>query len=118
MRNVLLCAAFAVAAVGSTQALAAQPGAVNPPVASTGSATDTTATSGLKVGLSVKDSTGATIGHLTELKADATGKKMATIHMGADNVSIEADRLTVKDGAATVNATKAELQGMAKKPKG
>jgi len=31
--------------------------------------------------------------------------------------AVEAERLTVKDGAATVNATQAQLKDMAKKPK-
>ena len=120
MRNVFLCttaiAAIAWSALGSAQA--GQPGAVNPPAASTGSASNATAkVSQLSIGLSVKDSTGATVGKLTDLKTDASGKQMATIRMGAHDVSIGADRLKVKDGAAVADATKTELQSMAKKPK-
>lgn len=120
MRTVLFCAVLAVATAASAQALAQdqKSGSVNPPAASTGAAADTTATSGLKVGLAVKDSAGATIGHLTALKADAAGKQMATIHTDAGKVEVAADRLTVKDGAAAIDATKAEVEGMAKKPKG
>jgi hypothetical protein len=44
-------------------ALSSQPGAVNPPKAGTGAAANTAANaSGLAVGLTVKDSAGATIG--------------------------------------------------------
>jgi hypothetical protein len=120
MRNVFLYTATVAAIAWSAQGLAqaAQPGAVNPPAASTGSATNATAkVSQLSVGLMVKDSSGATIGKLTHLKTDAGGKQTATIRMGAGDVSVGADRLTVKDGAAVVNATQAELQTMAKKPK-
>jgi hypothetical protein len=120
MRNVFLCTAAVAAMAWSAQALAQAPqsGAVNPPKASTGSAANTTAmASALTVGLTVKDSTGATVGKLIALKTDASGKEMATIHMGTHDVSIGADRLKVKDGAAVADATKTELQTMAKKPK-
>lgn len=120
MRNVFLCTAAIAAMAWSPQALAqvAKPGAVNPPAASTGLAANATAkVSQLTVGLAVKDSTGATVGKLTDLKTDASGKQMATIRMGANDVSIGADRLKVKDGAAVADATKAELKTMAKKPK-
>jgi hypothetical protein len=120
MRNILLCTAAIATMAWSGQAVAqvSKPGAVNPPTAATGSAANTTASaSGLSVGLSVKDSSGATIGKLTDLKTDASGKEMATIRMGANDVSVGADRLKVKNGAAVVNATKSELKSMAKKPK-
>lgn len=117
MRNLLLCTAAVAALAWNAQALA-QPGAVNPPRAGTGTAANTTATaSGLTVGLTVKDSSGATVGRLADLKADASGKQMATIRMGADDVVVEADKLTAEDGGATVSLTQAELKSMAKKPK-
>lgn len=119
MRKLALCTLTAVAAAWGAQALAQSSGstAVNPPAA-TGSTTNTTATAGdLKTGLSVKDSAGASVGTLTGLKTDASGKRWATIRIGSDDVSIEADKLTAKDGAATVNMTQAELKGLAKKPK-
>jgi len=120
MRNVFLCTTVIAAVAWSAQGLAqaGQPGAVNPVGAATGSAANATAkVSQLSVGLSVKDSTGAIVGKLTDLKTDASGKQMATIRMGAHDVSIGADRLKVKDGAAVADATKTELQSMTKKPK-
>ena len=119
MRKLILSTVALAAVAGSASALAQPPasGAVNPPAATTGLPANTTATtSGLKVGLSVKDAAGATVGKLTDLKTDASGKLMATITMGADTVAVEADKLTAKDGAATVSLTQAELKDMAKKP--
>lgn len=49
-------------------------------------------------------------------KTDANGRRWATIRMGADDVTVEADKLTAKDGAAMVNMTQAQLNGLAKKP--
>jgi hypothetical protein len=69
----------------------------------------------LAVGASVKDKTGATIGSVTEVKPDATGKQVATIKMGADTFAVETDKLAVADGSATINATQAELKAMLKK---
>jgi hypothetical protein len=118
MRKLVLCTLTAAAMAWSAPALAqAGSTAVNPPAA-TGSTTNTTATAGgLKVGLSVKDSAGASVGTLTALETDASGKRWATIRTGADDVSVEADKLMAKDGAATVNMTQAQLKSMAKKPK-
>jgi hypothetical protein len=119
MRKLVLCSLTAAAMAWGAPALAQGSGstAVNPPAA-TGSPANTTAMAGdLKTGLSVKDSTGASVGTLTSLKTDASGKRWATIRIGADDVSVEADKLTAKDGAATVNMTQAQLKSMAKKPK-
>jgi uncharacterized Zn-binding protein involved in type VI secretion len=63
----------------------------------------------------VKDNTGATIGQITQLKPDASGKQVATIKMGSDTFAVDGANLAVQDGAATINATQAELQGMIKK---
>ncbi len=80
------------------------------------SGTDASATaSALAVGLSVKDNTGATIGQVTQLKPDASGKQVATIKMGSDTFAVDAANLAVQDGSAVINATQAELQGMIKK---
>ena len=117
MRNLLLGSLSIAVLAWSGHALAYDAQPVNPPAA-TGAPADTTAMAGdLKVGLSVKDSAGVTVGRLTELKRDAAGKRMATISMGADTVTVEADKLTAKEGAATVSLTQAELKSMAKKPR-
>ncbi len=68
------------------------------------------------VGQTVKDNTGATIGSVAELKADATGKQMATIAMGADKFAVDASSLGVEDNVATINLTAAQLQAMIQKP--
>lgn len=60
----------------------------------------------------MKDKTGATIGQVTEVKADASGAKIATIKMGDKSFSVATSSLGVADGAATINATQAEVQSM------
>jgi hypothetical protein len=84
--------------------------------AASGAAADTSATaSALAVGLTVKDNTGASIGQITQLKPDASGKQVATIKMGSDTFAVDGANLAVQDGAAVINATQTELQGMIKK---
>lgn len=81
-----------------------------------GAGADASATAAtLAVGATVKDNTGASIGTVTDLKPDATGKQVATIKMGADTFAVETDKLAVADGAATINASQAELKAMLKK---
>lgn len=129
MRSILITGAAALALTTALPAFAQTMGAAGPktatppadtapatPPASTGAATDTSATAAaLAVGLSVKDNTGATIGQITQLKPDASGKQVATIKMGSDTFAVDGANLAVQDGAATINATQAELQGMIKK---
>jgi hypothetical protein len=57
--------------------------------------------------MSVKDNTGAIIG---EVKALNNGQ--ATIQMGSDVFSVEASKLGVANGVATINATQAQLKAM------
>jgi hypothetical protein len=66
-------------------------------------------------GMSVKDNTGALIGEVTDVKADASGKSVATIKMGTNTFSVDAANLAVADGAATVNASQADIAKMIKK---
>jgi hypothetical protein len=66
----------------------------------------------LAVGLPVRDNTGTVIGRITKVGADASGAQVATIRMGVDTVQVEADRLTVHNGLAEIDATPAELRGM------
>ena len=68
------------------------------------------------VGMSVKDKAGVALGEVTELKADSSGKQIATIKMGADTFSVEADKIGVQSGAGMINLTQAEIQAMIKKP--
>lgn len=69
----------------------------------------------VKTGMSVKDNTGATIGQISDVKAGADGKTTATIKMGADSFAVDVASLAVADGAATVNATHADIKKMLKK---
>lgn len=64
----------------------------------------------------VKDSTGATIGSIAEVTAGPGGQQVAVIKMGADSFTVETAKLQVVAGAATVNATQAQIQAMMKKP--
>jgi hypothetical protein len=57
--------------------------------------------------MSVKDSTGATIGQVTSVKAG-----LATIKMGSQTFTVDSSKLGVQNGAATINATQAELEKM------
>jgi hypothetical protein len=57
--------------------------------------------------MSVKDNTGAVIGQVTGIK-----NGLATIKMGASTFTAETSKLGVQGGAATINATQAQLQGM------
>jgi hypothetical protein len=65
------------------------------------------ATADVAAGMSVKDNTGTTIGSVTDVKND-----LATIKMGSDTFTVETSKLAVQNGAATINATQAELKKM------
>jgi hypothetical protein len=80
-------------------------------------APSTGAAASLAAGLPVKDKTGMTIGSVTDVKTDASGKKVAMIKMGADNFAVDASALAVENGAATINATRSEISTMLGKAK-
>jgi hypothetical protein len=71
----------------------------------------------LATGQTVKDNTGTTIGQITELKTDAGGHQMATIKMGTSTFAVEASKLAVQDGSATINLSQQQLNAMIPKPK-
>ena len=101
--------------VGATEApdASASSAPTAAPMPSTGTRTDTAATASaasVSTGMSVKDNTGAIIGEVSAVKAG-----IATIKMGADVFTVDNDKLAVQDGAATVNATQADIRGMLKK---
>jgi hypothetical protein len=81
------------------------------PSATTPSGTNAAANAGASAdvasGMSVKDNTGAVIGQVTAVKGD-----MATIKMGADTFTVDTSKLGVQGGAATINASQAELKKM------
>jgi len=91
----------------------AAPTTTAPPSSSapTGSTSDTAANAGasttLTTGMSVKDNTGAIIGEVKALKGG-----VATIAMGSDTFTVDASKLGVQGGAATINATQAEIRKM------
>jgi hypothetical protein len=60
--------------------------------------------------MSVKDNTGAIIGEVSGVKAG-----VATIKMGEDSFTVDTAKLGVTNGAATINATAADIRGMLKK---
>jgi hypothetical protein len=60
----------------------------------------------------VKDNTGATIGEISSLSPGANGAQMAVIKMGADTFQVQTDRLGSGAGAATINLTQAQINGM------
>jgi hypothetical protein len=81
------------------------------PSASTGANANASVPAQLAAGLAVKDNTGASIGQIASVETDSkTGQKMATIKMGSDSFRLPADRLSVADGAATVNLSQAQIQ--------
>jgi hypothetical protein len=57
--------------------------------------------------MSVKDNTGALIGEVKSIKGG-----VATIQMGADTFTVDSNKLGVAGGAATINASQAELKKM------
>ena len=84
------------------------------PKADTGASTNTTAseaapTAPVAAGLTVKDNTGVAIGQVTDVKADASGKSMATVKMGTKSFQVPAANLAVQNGAAVINLTKAQI---------
>ena len=83
------------------------------PAASTGTSANTSATAGgFTVGMPVKDNTGATIGTISDIKADASGKPSAVIRMGTDQFAVSTSNLGQTDGAATINLTQAQINAM------
>jgi hypothetical protein len=83
--------------------------------AKTGTKADTNATTpSLKSGMTVKDSTGATIGKIAKLDNDT-----ATIKMSSGTFTAPTSTLAVEGKAATINMTKADIEAQVKasKPK-
>ena len=111
-------AAFALPAYAQSEGAAAaaetSPSASSTAPAETGSAAPASTTSAaptLSVGQPVKDKTGAVIGQIAELKPSAGGQT-ATVKMGEQTFAVDAQSFAVQNGAAVINATKAELQSM------
>ena len=79
--------------------------------ARTGASADTAANAGasttLMSGMSVKDNTGALIGEVKSVKGG-----IATVAMGSDTFTVDSNKLAVAGGAATINASQAEIKKM------
>ena len=88
--------------------------AAQAPAASTAPAAP--AAGGVTVGLPVKDMTGAVIGQVSEVTAGPSGQQVAVIKMGADVFTVETAKLQVKEGAAHVYATEAQIRQLMGKP--
>jgi hypothetical protein len=71
-------------------------------------------TPGLKVGMPVKDSSGATIGAVSEMKPEGngSGRMFATVKMGADQFAVDASSLQVANGVATINMSQDQIAAM------
>ena len=133
MNKRLALAAAAILSLSATSALAQSPTtsadpaappstSATPPAdqpadtsASTAPSASSSGTDVVASGMAVKDNTGATIGQISEVKTGADGKKTATIKMGADTFAVDTASLAISGGAATVNATQAEIKKMLKK---
>jgi hypothetical protein len=57
--------------------------------------------------MTVKDNTGASIGQVTGVKSG-----VATIKMGTDTFTVDTSKLAVENGAATINASQADIKKM------
>jgi hypothetical protein len=107
--------AVAAPALAQTTAPADQTTPPAAPAEGAAPAAGATAAAPVAAGQPVKDSTGAVIGEVAEVKPDATGKPMATIKMGTDSFAVAVANLAVSDGATLINATQAEIKAMLKK---
>jgi hypothetical protein len=126
LKTMLGAAALAVAipAIAAAQTAAGSTGAASSTDQTAGASAATAPATGavagaaaITAGLPVKDKTGAAIGQVTDVKADASGKQVATIKMGADTFAVDTSSLAVDNGAATINATQAEIKAMLPKKK-
>lgn len=82
------------------------------PAAGAASASASGANASVTTGMAVTDNTGLTIGQITEVNTDPTGKKTATIKMGAETFALDTASLAVTGKSAQVNATQAEIRTM------
>src|SRR5579871_6817182 len=104
---------FAGPALAATPPPAGGAPTTTPPADSTAGAPSATAAgvnASVTVGMPVKDNTGAQIGQVSAVGPDSSGKTMATVKMGAQVFSVDASVLAVAGGAATINATKAQIE--------
>ena len=99
---------FAAAALlaAPTIALAQATDAPSKPSASAAGAP---AAATVTAGLPVMDKDGKPVGKVKRVETDASGNKVATITMGAEEFGVPASAMVVDKGAAKLNVTKSEL---------
>jgi hypothetical protein len=101
------------AATPAPNAPSAPPGAATEPTAPSAAAqTGAEAAGTVTVGQPVKDNTGMTIGKVTKVNPGPGGKQTAVIAMGAQSFAVDTSALAVQNGAAVINASQSEIQGM------
>lgn len=98
------------------EAAPAQDHSAHAAAAPAAAATPAPAAGAVSVGQDVKDMTGAVIGQVAEVTAGPSGQQVAVIKMGADLFTVETAKLQVKDGAAHVYATEAQIRQLMGKP--
>ncbi|MGZ5986986.1 MAG: hypothetical protein ACXWK7_18830 [Caulobacteraceae bacterium] len=99
--------AAAPATTTTTTAQAAPPATSATPATGADASANAGASATVMSGMSVKDNTGALIGEVKAVKG-----AVATIAMGSDTFNVDTDKLGVKDGVASINASQAELKKM------
>jgi hypothetical protein len=87
-------------------------GAVSADAAAAAGANASATAAGFSVGEPVKDNAGVTIGAISALSPAANGGQMAVIKMGSDTFQVQTDRLASDNGAAIINLTQAQINGM------
>ena len=114
--KILTCAALAAACAMAVPAFAQQPPTSSTPAAPAPtpapSAGASASDASVRAGMSLIDSTGAAVGRITGVSADAAGAQVATVEMGAETFTVATSKLAVRGKVATINATGAELKTM------
>jgi hypothetical protein len=100
---------LATPAIGLAEPMSADQPAAAPAAPSSTTAAPAAGSAAVTAGLPVKDRNGKSIGKVSQVKTDPSGKTIATIRMGADEFGVNASSLAVDNGTATLNVTKSEL---------
>jgi hypothetical protein len=110
-----LSAAMSLAAVLSAQAQDTPDPAQGAPAAPPATSGDAQASSGLKAGMVVKDSAGATVGKITQVGQTSDGTAAAALDVDGKRVVVPASTLTVAEAGdqAVSSLTKAQIKAAA-----
>lgn len=107
-----LAISFAIAAPALAQQAPAPATPEATPVAPAAQDAAAPAAATVTPGMPVKDNTGATIGAVASVQPGPGGAPVATIKMGAKVFSVATNALAVSGGAAIINASQAQIEGM------